>query len=150
MKAWRIKDRVDDAQFIEICNSSDSMAKAASRLGLHFNSFKKRAFELGCYKPNQAGEGISKKKPWIPLEEIIEDNLHPHYQTYKLKQRLLAQKIKKNQCESCKITDWKGKKISMELHHIDGNRTSHHISNLSMLCPNCHSQTSNYRAKNKN
>ncbi|MGB3852153.1 MAG: HNH endonuclease signature motif containing protein [Tunicatimonas sp.] len=146
---WRIKNRIADEHFVEICKSANSMAEAASKLGLHFNSFKKRACELGCYAPNQAGVGISKSKPWIPLEEIIESNLHPYYQTYKLKQRLLAKGIKKNQCERCGIIEWNGKSINVELHHIDGNRTNHFIDNLMMLCPNCHSQTINYRAKNK-
>lgn len=147
--AWRIKDRIDDKHFVEICGSSDSMAEAASKLGLHFNSFKKRACELGCYFPNQAGVGINKNKPRIPLQVIVEYNLHPHYQTYKLKQRLLTNGMKENQCEECGIIVRNGKMISMELHHIDGKRTNHLLDNLTMLCPNCHSQTINYRAKNK-
>lgn len=149
MKSWRIKDRISDAKFVETCQLSKSMAEAASTLNLHFNSFKKRACELGCYRPNQAGLGINKNKPWIPLKEIIEDNLHPYYQTYKLKRRLLTKGIKKNQCEECGVSNWNGKSISMELHHIDGNRTNHLLSNLAMLCPNCHSQTINYRSKNR-
>jgi hypothetical protein len=40
---WRIKERIDDQAFIE----AQTMAQAASTLGLHFNSFKKRALELG-------------------------------------------------------------------------------------------------------
>jgi 5-methylcytosine-specific restriction endonuclease McrA len=37
----------------------------------------------------------------------------------------------------------------MELHHIDGKRTNHHLSNLMLLCPNCHSQTDTFRARNR-
>jgi len=125
------------------------MSEAASKLGLHFNSFKKRAIELDCYSPNQAGIGIRKNMPKIPLSEIIQDNLHPNYQTYKLKQRLLEEGIKENRCEVCSIAEWNGQPINMELHHIDGNRTNHLLKNLEMICPNCHSQTDNYRAKNK-
>ena len=44
--------------------------------------------------------------------------------------------------------EWNDKKINMELDHIDGNRTNHKLKNLRMLCPNCHSQTDTYRAKN--
>lgn len=148
-KKWLIKNRIDDSSFIQICKSSNSMAEAASRLGLHFNSFKKRAIELGCYHPNQAGIGLRKNMPKIPLKEIIHDNLHPHYQTYKLKQRLIQEGVKKNQCEKCGISNWNGSPLKMELHHLDGNRTNHSLNNLQMICPNCHSQTTNYRAKNK-
>lgn len=125
------------------------MAEAASKLGLHFNSFKKRALELDCYRPNQAGIGIRKNMPKISLSEIISENRHPNYQTYKLKQRLLEAGIKENKCEVCGIEDWNGAPINMELHHKDGDRTNHILKNLLMICPNCHSQTDNYRAKNK-
>lgn len=37
----------------------------------------------------------------------------------------------------------------MQLHHIDGNPKNHLLNNLQMLCPNCHSQTENFTAKNK-
>lgn len=53
-------------------------------------------------------------------------------------------------CEICKIENWMGKSITLELHHIDGNSDNSDESNLQILCPNCHSQTDNYRAKNKN
>ncbi len=149
MKKWLIKERISDEIFLITCNAANSMAEAASTLGLHFNSFKKRALELNCYRPNQAGIVIIKNMPRIPLSEIIVDNLHPNYQTYKLKQRLLEEEIKENKCEVCRIKEWNDAPINMELHHKDGNRTNHLLKNLEMICPNCHSQTDNYRAKNK-
>jgi hypothetical protein len=146
---WLIKDRIPDEKFVEICQTSPTMAQAASKLGLRFNSFKKRALELNCYNPNQAGIGIRKNTPKIPIEDIIFKNLHPHYQSFKLKARLFNENHKKNQCEVCNITEWEGKPIKMELHHKDGNRSNHHLDNLMILCPNCHSQTDTFRAKNK-
>ncbi|MEI6409519.1 MAG: HNH endonuclease signature motif containing protein [Bacteroidota bacterium] len=125
------------------------MADAAAQLNLHFNSFKKRALELGCYQTNQAGLGLNKKMPKVPLDEIIIENKHPHFQTFKLKKRLILEGVKSNQCESCGISEWQGKPIEMELHHLDGNRFNHQIQNLLILCPNCHSQTPTFRAKNK-
>ncbi|GJM17216.1 MAG: hypothetical protein DHS20C13_25430 [Thermodesulfobacteriota bacterium] len=148
-KKWLIKNRIDDDTFKKVCNKSDSMAEAASKLGLHFNSFKKRALELDCYQPNQAGIGIRKSAPKVPLEDIVHKNLHPHYQTFKLKKRLIDEGYKKNECEKCGISSWNGKEINCELHHINGKRSDHSFDNLKMLCPNCHSQTINYRAKNK-
>lgn len=44
---------------------------------------------------------------------------------------------------------WMGKKISLELDHIDGNNKNNLISNLRYLCPNCHALTPTYRGKNK-
>lgn len=36
----------------------------------------------------------------------------------------------------------------IEVNHIDGNGENHHPSNLEVICPNCHSLTPNYRARN--
>lgn len=124
------------------------MSKAAAELGLHFNSFKKRALELKCYRPNQAGIGIRKNVPKIPIEDIIVHAKHPQYQSYKLKRRLFEENIKEPKCEECSLSSWQNKRISFELHHIDGNGKNHLLSNLKILCPNCHSQTKNFRGKN--
>lgn len=149
MKKKLVKDRVDDQIFIQICASAQSMAEAAAKLNLHFNSFKKRAIDLGCYHPNQAGKGLKKIAPKIPIVEIIKHGKYPYYQSYKLKNRLVAEGIKQNTCENCGISTWQGNPINLELHHIDGNRTNHLLENLMLLCPNCHSQTDTFRAKNR-
>jgi 5-methylcytosine-specific restriction endonuclease McrA len=140
--------QLDEVNFKKVCEESKSMAEAAVKLGLHFNTFKKYAIKLNCYKTNQSGKGINKSlPPKIELEEIL-DGRHPHFQTFKLKNRLLKNEIVENKCSICSIEEWNGKKINMELDHIDGNRTNHKLENLRMLCPNCHSQTDTYRAKN--
>jgi hypothetical protein len=36
-----------------------------------------------------------------------------------------------------------------ELDHIDGNSNNHLLTNLRILCPNCHSQTSTFRFKKR-
>ena len=149
MKRKLIKDRIRADYFIKTCNSSSSMAVAAAKLSLHFNSFKKRALELNCYSPNQAGIGLRKNMPKIAIEDIIIHNKYPHYQSYKLKKRLLEEGWKIAKCESCGLEKWREKSIPLELHHIDGKRANHNIKNLKLLCPNCHSQTDNFRAKNK-
>lgn len=33
--------------------------------------------------------------------------------------------------------------------HKDGNNINNNLSNLELLCPNCHALTDNYREKNK-
>lgn len=52
-------------------------------------------------------------------------------------------------CSICSIDEWLGKPIVLDLDHIDGDRHNNEISNLRFLCPNCHSQTSTFRGKNK-
>lgn len=44
-------------------------------------------------------------------------------------------------CNMCGISEWNGKKIVLQLDHIDGIRHNNMRKNLRCLCPNCHSQT---------
>lgn len=52
-------------------------------------------------------------------------------------------------CRECGIFDYNGKEISLQLDHIDGCAANNMPDNLRLLCPNCHSQTPHYGAKNK-
>lgn len=52
-------------------------------------------------------------------------------------------------CNCCGITDWNGKPLSFELEHKDGNNLNNDRQNLEVLCPNCHSQTTTWRGRNK-
>ena len=59
--------------------------------------------------------------------------------------RRLLSKHFEEKCNSCGIEEWNGKKITLEVHHIDGHANNNVIENLELLCPNCHSQTSTFR-----
>ena len=52
-------------------------------------------------------------------------------------------------CSCCGITEWNNNSISLEVDHIDGNPYNDSPDNLRFICPNCHSQTPTYKAKNK-
>lgn len=140
---------IDVENFIKVCNESESMSKACSQLNMHFNTFKRLALKYNCYNPNQSGKGLTKKDNGnkIELQDIL-DGKFPNYQTFKLKNKLIKSGLKQNVCEICGISEWNGKPINMELHHKDGNKHNHSLDNLQMLCPNCHSQTETFRAKN--
>jgi hypothetical protein len=129
-------------------DSSNSMSEASIKLNLHFSTFKRKAEQFGLYSPNQGRKGVSRyAKTSTNLNEIL-DGKHPNYQTFKLKNRLLKEGLIENKCSKCNISEWNNTPINCELDHINGIRHDHHLSNLRMLCPNCHSQTSTYRGKN--
>lgn len=54
-----------------------------------------------------------------------------------------------NTCTGCGLSEWKNQPITLEVEHIDGCGTNNVESNLTLLCPNCHSQTPTYKSKNR-
>lgn len=65
----------------------------------------------------------------------------------RLRKKLIQDGIKDDKCEICKLNEWLGQKLPLELHHKDGNRYNNKIENLQILCPNCHSLTPNHSGK---
>lgn len=72
-----------------------------------------------------------------------------NYQSFKLKQRLIKEKIKLHKCENCLQEKWLDNLIPLEIDHINGINTDNRLENIRLLCPNCHALTPNYRGKNK-
>jgi len=66
-----------------------------------------------------------------------------------LRRRLIKEGVFKSECAMCGRSKWLNKPISLELHHIDGEFTNNELSNLSLLCPNCHATTKTYRGRKK-
>lgn len=87
---------------------------------------------------------------FIPLSTILVE-----YSSYtsiaRLKIRLLREKLLEARCyaEDCGLTEWKGRPISLQLDHVNGNNYDHRLENIRLLCPNCHSQTETFAGKNK-
>jgi hypothetical protein len=61
-----------------------------------------------------------------------------------LKSRLIEEGLKADQCEICGITEWRGRSLSVERHHLNGDGEDNRLENLQLLCGNCHSQTDNW------
>lgn len=152
--SWEKKDRkpkdISQEEFVKVCSESRSMAHAAATLGMHYGTFKTYAVKYDCYQPNQSGKGFGKKiqaRVW-DLEKWNADEV---IETTRNVIRRWVQRLNllPHRCNTCGIGEWNGKPIALELNHINGNGWEHRKSNLEWLCPNCHSQTHNFRGKNK-
>ena len=67
-----------------------------------------------------------------------------------VKSLIIKRKILPYKCSICNMEPiCDGKELKFQLDHINGIRTDHRLENLRFVCPNCHSQTETYCAKNK-
>lgn len=84
-------------------------------------------------------------KEYVPANEYF--NSRRKISSSKLLKKLLKEGYKGYYCEVCGIKEWNGKPLTLQLHHIDGDDTNNLLSNLQVICPNCHSQTDNFKGK---
>ena len=124
-----------------------SKAYMAKELHCKQESLNRYLEKMGIvYNGNQSGKGFSKNAPKMSLEEYLLNS--KDIQSNKVRKKLLEEGHKKHQCECCGLSEWLGKPIPLELHHIDGDKYNNTIENFSLLCPNCHAFTDSYRGKN--
>ena len=152
------KRKWTDEQFIEAVKSSLSYAQVIEKLGLkvagsNYDTVKRKIAELHLDISHMYGKAWnqgSRFRPLIkkrPLSEILVEH-STFVNTNNLRKRLLNEGVKKYKCECCGRTEWLGKPIKLELHHINGIKDDLRITNLQILCPNCHAYTDNYRGRN--
>jgi Zn finger protein HypA/HybF involved in hydrogenase expression len=134
---------LDRDSFIKVCTEELTMAKAAAKLNLHFNTFKKYAIKYDCYFPNQSGRGIKKS-----IKKRI-SNLEDYSSRASVRRVILKENLIEYKCSECNVKTWNGKILSLHLDHINGINSDNRLENLRFLCPNCHSQTETYTGKNK-
>ena len=80
-----------------------------------------------------------------PIEDYLSNKVP--MQSDKLKERLLNANILEPKCSICGLFFRQQQHISLELDHKDGDHNNNKLSNLQLICPNCHAQTDNYRVK---
>ena len=81
-------------------------------------------------------------------DDILKDD-YIFRANHSLLKRAMIEKGIPYQCNKCDLTHWQGKEITLDIDHINGNRTDNTIKNLRFLCPNCHRQTDTFGSKNK-
>lgn len=97
------------------------------------------------YKGQQNQKGIRKGNSYRNALSYIESG--NYISSSKLRDKLLKDGIKKRKCERCGRTKWGKSPIPLELHHRNGNHYDNTLSNLEIICPNCHALVPNHSKK---
>jgi len=144
-----------DEQFIEAVNNSTSIRQVLGKLGLatqggNYASFHNTTKELNIDTTHFTGRGWRKDKKF-PYRSSLDDYFSGKQTvtSHALRLRLLKEGVFEYKCYKCNLSSWNNQPIPLELEHIDGDHLNNSLANLTILCPNCHAQTSTYRGKNK-
>lgn len=134
-----------DQDIIEKSQQVKSLGSLLQSLGLkvaggNYIHMKKQLQRLNIDTSHWTGQAWSK------------DQQLKNYTTYKRVSSIRRWLLKErgHQCENCLNTKWLGQMITLEIDHINGDRTNNTIENLKLLCPNCHSQTITWRGRKNN
>jgi hypothetical protein len=134
-----LRSEIEEAQ-----RNTNSNKAAARWLGTSYPRYRKYAKLYGIFDQHTNSIGIGIDKGWskqptsIALKDILAGK-HPTYSPAKLKNRLLARKKLKKECNLCKFNEERitDKQVPLMLNFIDGNRHNYTLQNLELLCYNC-------------
>jgi len=143
-----LEENVKDCySFAELCrrlglkpegSNPKTLRKKMDEFGVDYSHFTGKAWNKNPENPVYRGKYLPK---------LCE---HSSLSSANVKELVYRLGLKENKCEICGVTEWLGNPIVCELHHINGDSTDNRIENLQILCPNCHSQTDNFRSRNRN
>ncbi len=150
-------NRWDEEKFRVIVSSSKTVSEAIRRLGLKPAGGNYAQFYFYVHRYNVkidhfAGQSWRKgqsipRSPVYSLEELLVRNRKTAL--HNLKRRLFEAGLKEPSCEECGWCERSPDgRLPIELDHINGDNTDNRLSNLRILCPNCHSLKPTHRGSN--
>lgn len=148
------KTEGEKQKYRNIIQSSTSIKDAAEKLGLSVTNnrrIKKLATELDVALPDY------RSTERTTLEDVLKDKAsriltktNRRIPGARIKEIVFGLNLLQKKCSWCGCEEeWNGKKLTLQIDHINGIATDNRINNLRVLCPNCHSQTDTFAGRSK-
>lgn len=146
-------EKVAGESFVRIVASSRSIAEVLRELGTGGGAARRRVKErierleldTSHLLGQAANAGRTFERARLGLEDLADGR--PRAGSV-IRQVLVRTGAREHRCERCDRRTWENAQIPLEVDHIDGDRRNNDLSNLRLLCPNCHALTPTYRGRN--
>jgi hypothetical protein len=131
-----------DDDIVQAAKQVKSIAGLLRILGLrpvggNYGNIKRhlKRLDIDCaHWTGRAWNRGSRVKDWVQYRKIEH-----------LKRHMI--RLTGHRCQRCRRRQWQTVDIPLEVHHIDGDRCNNRLTNLELLCPNCHALTDYYRGR---
>lgn len=157
-----IDDGLSSKKIAEKCECSQTnimfyLKKFQLKTKCHGPGRKSKVRKTSCCK-HCGGSFVGRGKKFCSQKCMGEFRIHQNFQLIESGETNFGDRVYKRYLinkfgDKCMKCGWGEKnpttdKVPTELNHIDGNPENNLLSNLEIVCPNCHSLTPNYRALN--
>ncbi|MBR6362795.1 MAG: HNH endonuclease [Bacteroidales bacterium] len=150
-----MKNHYSEADIVKAVSECYSIAGVLRELDLrpiggNYKTIHRYIKKLHLDTSHFTGQGWNVGLKFKPKRSMKDDEIFVEDSNYRCSWRL-RERFKKvtgiNYCEACGLSEWQGRPIPLEIHHINGNNTDNRLVNLRLICPNCHALTDNYRGR---
>lgn len=141
----------------DVVSSSKSFAEVLRKLGKKWSGGQQQNVKKWIAKyeidiSHFLGQSINKgsinknRKHWSEIL-VLNESLFWREKTFLLKRAMLDCGCEYKCCECGQDGLWRGKKLTLQVNHKNGNWKDNRPENLEFLCPNCHCTTEGWSGR---